>query len=74
MCPVLSWLVGQAQIPDVLPELECRDPSVGVLGLSSPMGAHILPIAFETEQEDETKAPGEGKAGAEERQFQLFQS
>lgn len=30
---------------------------------------HTFSLAFETEQEDETKAPGEGKAGAEEGRF-----
>lgn len=56
-------------------------PQVRVLGplcaggmwLPSPTNTHILPIAFETEQEDETQAPGEGK-GVEERQFWPFQS
>lgn len=36
--------------------------------LPSPIDAYILPIAFETEQEDEMKAPEEGKVGMEEGQ------
>lgn len=48
--------------------------SAGGMWLPSPTDARILPMAFETEQEDETKAPGEGKAGMEEGQFWPFQS
>lgn len=55
----------------MLSHLGATTHSVGDTQCSSPVDALVTlsPFTFETEQEDETKAPGEGKVGAEEGHF-----
>lgn len=55
----------------MLSHLGATTHSVGDTQCSSPVDALVTlsPFTFETEQEDETKAPGEGKAGVEEGHF-----
>lgn len=66
LCPHAVLPRGHAQVPALLHKAGCTGE---VVTLACGCSAHVLHLTFETEQEDETKAPGEGKAGVEEGHF-----
>jgi len=75
VCPCAVTDGGAGSDPNRAPQVRVPGPlCAGGMWLPSPTDAHILPIAFETEEEDETGGQGEGKAEVKERWFWPFQS